>query len=524
MSIPANRTFLNGRLRNLPLRYRLIVPFFLLAFTGTTTLVFLSMISQNTLIREGERDRLLASERGFDYTIDLHGRWAVSLAAGFASSPEVAAALAEKDRLRLIKLSYPAYLFMKDRYKISQFNFHTIPPRNFLRLQRLYEFGDALDYRRTIADAVLLEKETYGLETGLTGYGIRGVVPVWHEGKLAGTMEIGFSLGSSFLEVVKVQFGVQASLLFPGEDGVFRSTATTFSDPFERRLPQYGKVFKSGRRELIFQEVSGVPYAMLIGAVRDYRGRTVALVEFGTDRTPTLQMIQRYRLLMLWIGILGLFLSVWAIYLISAYFTRPIGKMVDFARSMTLGEDMHRFEGAPSGELAILAKALDDMLASLLDSQEKIRNYAENLEQMVHTRTRALLESEEKYRTLVENVPLVVYRLLGDGRTVFINQFVQDLMGLPHRQILGSADFWKERVFEDDRARIWPLMERCLREGFEFNGEYRIRHVSGRMLYVMDHAQPILDEEGRVDSVDGFMLNVTDRHALEQQLIQTEEL
>ncbi|MEN6483257.1 MAG: histidine kinase dimerization/phospho-acceptor domain-containing protein, partial [Syntrophobacteraceae bacterium] len=41
---------------------------------------------------------------------------------------------------------------------------------------------------------------------------------------------------------------------------------------------------------------------------------------------------------------------------------------------------------------------------------------------------------------------------------------------------------------------------------------------------VMDHAQPILDEEGRVDSVDGFMLNVTDRHALEQQLIQTEEL
>ena len=44
------------------------------------------------------------------------------------------------------------------------------------------------------------------------------------------------------------------------------------------------------------------------------------------------------------------------------------------------------------------------------------------------------------------------------------------------------------------------------------------------MLYVMDHAQPILDEEGNVESVDGFMLNVTDRHSLEQQVIQTEEL
>ena len=521
----ANRSFLKGHLRDLPLRYRLIVPFFLLALVGTSSLVILSILSQNTLIRQEERERLFACERGFDYTVDMHGRWAVSLAAGFARSPEVASALAERDRLRLIKLSYPAYLFMKDRYKISQFNFHTAPPRNFLRLQRLYEFGDDLAYRQTIVDAVASGRETYGLESGLTGYGIRGVVPVWNDGKLAGTIEIGFSFGTAFLDVVKSQFGVNASLLIPGEDGkVFRSMSTTFPEAFERKLPEYARVFASGKRELLFHEVSGVPYAMLIGAVKDYRGETVALVEFCMNRTSTLEMIHHYRLLMLGIGILGLLLSVGAIYLISAYFTRPIGEMVAFARRITLGQAMHRFEGSSSGELGILAKSLDDMLVSLLESQEKIRHYAENLEQMVHTRTRALLESEEKYRTLVENVPLVVYRLLGDGRTVFINQFIQDLMGVSHRQVLENTDFWKQRVMEDDRARIWPLMDRCLQEGLEFNGEYRIQHAGGRMLYVMDHAQPILDEEGNVESVDGFMLNVTDRHSLEQQVIQTEEL
>jgi PAS domain S-box-containing protein len=143
---------------------------------------------------------------------------------------------------------------------------------------------------------------------------------------------------------------------------------------------------------------------------------------------------------------------------------------------------------------------------------------------MVHLRTRALRESEEKYRTLVENVPLVVYRLLGNGRTIFINHYVEDLVGIPAWEVLANHQFWLEKVLEEDRARIWPLMENCLKSGREFKAEYRIRHASGRLLFVLDHAMPVLDETGKVETVDGFMEDVTERHQLQQQIIQTEEL
>lgn len=514
-----------GFLRDLPLSYRLSIPFLFLAFFGTFSLVAIAILSQNELIRQQERERLFGYYRAFEHNMQLEGRWAVSLASNFARNPEIARALAERDRLRLIKLCYPAFVFMKKNYGISQFNFHVLPPRMFLRLHRLYEFGDDLSYRKTIADTVSVTEETYGLEKGLTGYGIRGVAPVFYQGKLVGTTEVGFSFGPAFLEQLKDQFGIQASFLIPNrEGGSFHSFATTFSNSFERKDLIYNEVFRTREPQFLLRQVSGKPYAILVGAVQDYQNRTVALVELCVGRAKTLDMIDRYRQLMLGIGIIGMLLSVGGIFIISSYFTRPIAKMVAFAREIALGQRVKRLDVLPSGELGHLAAALDDMLTALNESRQEIQNYTDNLEHMVHLRTRALRESEEKYRTLVENVPLVVYRLLGDGKTIFINHFIEELTGLSVKQVLEKDNFWQEKVWVEDRDRIWPLMARCLEEGKEFKAEYRIRHVNGKLIFVQGHALPILDEKGNVETVDGFLVNMTDRHRLQQQIIQTEEL
>lgn len=512
-------------LHDLPLRYRLSIPFLFLAFFGTFSLVALAIRSQNELIRQQEKERLFGYYRAFQHNIEVQGRWAVSLASSFGRNPEVAKALANHDRARLIKLCYPAFVFMRKNFGISQFNFHTLPPRMFLRMHRLYEYGDDLSYRKTIADALKVKGETYGLEKGMTGYGIRGVAPVHEQDKLIGTCEVGFSFGSVFLEEMREQFDIQASLLVPNEKaGEFKSLATSFSTPIERSGPPYEEVFRTGKPQLILQQISGDPYALLIGAVQDYEGKTVALVELCVNRTETLNMIDHYRQLMLGVGILGMILSVGGIYIISSYFSRPIGRMVSFAKEIALGDKVNPLEISPAGELGDLCVALDDMLLALNQSREKIQNYTDNLELMVHLRTRALRESEEKYRTLVENVPLVVYRLLGDGRIIFINHFIEELTGMTVRNVLQSNNFWKEKVYEEDRARIWPIMDRCLEEGREFKAEYRIRHANGKLIFVQGHALPILDEKGQVETVDGFLFNITDRHRLQQQIIQTEEL
>lgn len=516
-----------NRLRTLPLRYRLIVPFIVLAFFGTCSLVWLAILSQNTLIQRQEQQRLESIYKTFLHTLELRGQWAVSLASSFARNPEIAKALADRDRMRLLELCYPAYEFMRRHYGIFQFHFEIPPGRSFLRLHRLYQFGDELwTYRKQIQDVLKEGRSVYGLEWGATGYGIRGVVPVYWQEQLVGLLEVGFTLGEKILEPMRLHGDADVSILsvHEGRPEELQVVASTLSDAFERPQRTYGAVFASGIPQYVHLKLGHRPYAFLLHAVPDYRGEPAALVEVGVDRSDAVALTVRYRRWMLGLGFIGMVLSVGAIYIIALFFTRPIDRMIAFAREIAMGRAVRPLEVRPLGELGTLADALDEMLGSLEMSREQIKLYAATLEEKVQARTRELRESEEKYRTLVERVPLVVYRLDKNGNMVFINRFVEDLLGMSQAEILEMPRFWKEKVWFEDRDRIWPLMDQCLREGREFREEYRLRHRNGQPIYVLDHALPALDAEGKVQMVDGFLVDVTERHALQQQIIQTEEL
>ncbi len=185
---------LRRRLAVLPLRTRLSIPFFFLAFSGPSGSSGWPSSARIRSLPPKKRPAGQCSPR-LSPQPGVQGRWAVSLASSFARNPEIAEALAAEERIRLIQLCYPWYVFMKEHYGITQFNFHTLPPRNFVRFQRLHEYGDDLSYRKTIADAVAREGEVFGLEKGLTGYGIRGVAPVFFRERMVGGGEIGFNFG-----------------------------------------------------------------------------------------------------------------------------------------------------------------------------------------------------------------------------------------------------------------------------------------------------------------------------------------
>ncbi len=514
------------RIRDLPLRHRLILPFLLLAFFGTFALVWVAILSQDKIISQQEEQRLHDYYHAFSETIDLHGRWALSLAATFARNPQIADALAQQDRLRLLHLCYPAYLFMKEHFGVRQFLFEVPPGRAFLRLHRLSRFGDPLWSRRPqVRDVFSHDRPVYGLEKGLTGYGIRALAPVHRQGRIVGAVEIGFDFGLHLLRELKKRADLEITLLSrdPAHPQHLAPLASTIATRKRKGINDL-KVLEDGKARLSQQRIGTVPYVILTGPITDYRGQVIGLVELGVDRSDTLRVISHYRRWMLGLGVIGMLLSVWAIYVVSYLFTRPIARMVSLAKAIAQGQKVQRIVDRPSGELGVLADAINEMLTSLEESRQKIREYADTLEKRVEVRTRALRESEEKYRTLVENVPLVVYRLLENGKVIFINSFIEELIGVSAAEAMADETFWKTKVYEEDRDRIWPLMDRCLTRGEEFKAEYRVRHQNGKFVYVFDHALPVLDEQGQVESVDGMLVNVTDRHRLQQQIIQTEEL
>ncbi|MCX7823796.1 MAG: PAS domain S-box protein [Syntrophobacterales bacterium] len=522
------------RLERLSLVWQFSIPFVVLATLGTCFLLFIAIRAQDVLMSRYEERLLTDAYEIFTNHVKQKGSWALSLAGTFAANNEAKKYLKENNREKLKELFLPTYKEIADKFSIAQFHFHTKDGKSFLRLQTPHIYGDdVISYRKTIQDVHRTKTDIAGVERGVTGLSIRGVAPIMEGEELIGTVEIGFRLDNSFLEALKKNIFMEVSILVlaeevkePGRLGTlfFKLLASTYHPFFESNSIEYEKVYREGRQIQRFVEDEDRYFRVLIAPFRDYKGDTIGVVEIGFDRSSQLARARSYLVWMFVLGIVGVILSVFSIYIVSFSFTRPIVEMIEFSIKISSGYYSERLDIRPGGELGILADALNDMIASLSESRRKLEEYSQKLEEMVQIRTRALQESEEKYRTLVENIPLVVYRALNDGRIVFINRYIETLSGFQVNDVLSNRNFWKEKVAPEDRARVWPLMDRCTREGVAFSVEYRMNSAFGRTIYVRERALPHFDENGEVEVIDGFIADVSDRYQLQQQIIRAEEL
>lgn len=522
------------RLERLSLVWQFGIPFVILATLGTCFLLSIAIRAQDVLMNRYEERLLMDAYEVFTNHINQKGLWALSLARTFAANNEAKKYVKESNREKLKEVFLPAYEEIANKFSIAQFHFHTKDGRSFLRLQTPHLYGDeVISYRKTIQDVHRTKESVAGVERGVTGLSIRGVTPIMEGEELIGTVEIGFRLDNAFLEALKKNIFMEVSILIVAsevkEEGrpavlFFQSLASTYHPFFEASSLEYEKVFREEIQIQRFVEDDERYFRVLIAPFRDYKGKTIGVVEIAFDRSPQLARARSYLLWMLVLGIVGVILSVFSIYIVSFSFTRPIVEMIEFAIKISSGYYSERLDIRPGGELGILADALNDMIASLSESRKKLEEYSQRLEEMVQIRTKALQESEEKYRTLVENIPLVVYRALSDGRIVFINRYIETLSGFQVNEVLSNRNFWKEKVAPEDRARVWPLMDRCMREGIAFSAEYRMNGASGKIVYVRERTLPLLDENGGVEVIDGFIADVSDRYQLQQQMIRAEEL
>ncbi|MDP2993007.1 MAG: cache domain-containing protein, partial [Deltaproteobacteria bacterium] len=371
---------------------------------------------------------------------------AMSLAYLVAKNPDVAEAFARRDRKRLTELLYPAYQTLHKDFGVKQFHFHVPPATSFLRLHALHQYGEKMEaYRHTINKARETGAGVGGIESGVFGLGIRSVVPVFHAGKQVGTVEIGLSLEESLLEEFKRNYGTDMVLYVEEEPGVNRPRV--FASTLDKGLlsPElFSRCFASG--EVLFHtgKLGGRDVAVIAGPVRDFSSKIIAVVEISFDRSPTLALLKRYGAIAAVIGLIGLVVSISFVWLISVVFTKRIGEVVEGAEQIAAGHRDTRILVESGDELGVMARAINQMLTSLEASRRKLKNYAENLELMVEERTRTLKESEQTYRTLVENVPLIVYMVMPDGTTVFLNRSAAQMIGVSPQQLNGPYEVWAE--------------------------------------------------------------------------------
>ena len=162
-------------------------------------------------------------------------------------------------------------------------------------------------------------------------------------------------------------------------------------------------------------------------------------------------------------------------------------------------------------------------------AEEEIRRLNAQLEQRVQERTAQLAERERELHEaksflehLIAGSPSVIFRVDPRDETVtYISPNVQRFLGYWPHEVLRRPRFWAERIHPEDREALQDALEHAVGErASQFETEYRFRHKDEEYRWLASLARLEYDAAGRLFSIFGYALDVTERKVAEEAVHQ----
>jgi PAS domain S-box-containing protein len=133
-------------------------------------------------------------------------------------------------------------------------------------------------------------------------------------------------------------------------------------------------------------------------------------------------------------------------------------------------------------------------------------------------------DTEAKYRSLTKHLPLVTYvrSFAGERTTTFVSPQIDRLVGYSADEWLEDPELFLRLVHPDDRDAVVAASD-AVNETEGLRTSYRLVSRDGRIVWVRDEAATVLDESGRPLCIQGYLLDVTERKAAEEERNQLRE-
>ena len=133
---------------------------------------------------------------------------------------------------------------------------------------------------------------------------------------------------------------------------------------------------------------------------------------------------------------------------------------------------------------------------------------------------RAAQTNERRYRLLAENTGDVITRVKMDGSSKYISPAIQQLLGWTFEEMSGqSTDY----VHPEDRHLVLGAIGRAVKSGESTRLEHRAVHKNGHTIWVECTFKALRDEHGHVDDVVVVIRDITQRKALEAEVLEAKE-
>ena len=290
---------------------------------------------------------------------------ALSMADEMALNTAVQDAFAARNRDALSKMLVPHFADLKQRHDVVQLQFHTAPATSFLRVHSAAKFGDDLSsFRFTVVDVNNTKKPVHGLEYGVEGLGVRGVVPVFHHGAHVGSVEVGLSFGKPFLDDFKNASHAEAAFFLKTPQG-FRAFASTFAT-----LPQIGMADMNAamtkRSQALPIRIGDVDHAFVLAPVNNYRGDAIGVVMLAVDRSSATAALNDTWKVSLGVGVLLLAVTLLLLFFLNRGIVLPLKSLTNGLQDLASGNFSIILSGvARNDEIGDMARAVRSVMQQI---------------------------------------------------------------------------------------------------------------------------------------------------------------
>lgn len=124
------------------------------------------------------------------------------------------------------------------------------------------------------------------------------------------------------------------------------------------------------------------------------------------------------------------------------------------------------------------------------------------------------------YRTLLESTRAIPWRIdWSTMRFTYIGPQIEELLGWSPSSWLTVND-WADRIHVDDRQKTVDFCVAQSQKGVDHEADYRALTRDGDHVWIRDVVHVVRRDDGSVDSLVGFMFDITARKQAEDKILQ----
>ena len=135
----------------------------------------------------------------------------------------------------------------------------------------------------------------------------------------------------------------------------------------------------------------------------------------------------------------------------------------------------------------------------------------------------SLPDDPNVYRTLLESTRAIPWRIdWGTMQFTYIGPQIEKVLGWSQASWISVND-WAERIHEADRQKTVDFCVAQSQQGVDHEADYRALTQDGDYVWIRDVVHVVRRPDGSVDSLVGFMFDITERKKAEDKILQLQE-